>query len=97
MARCLDIAVNLLGLIGVLLLAAPALYAAKYGMLAARLKTAGPIDPNNAEAKKIHDDTLQAIAEHQSEWTSLLSGCLKGGTLLAGLSYLLGLAKALIT
>jgi hypothetical protein len=95
--RCLDIALNLIGLLGVLLLAAPAFYAAKYGILVARLKTAGPIDPNNAEAVKIHEDTLKELADHQSEWTPLLSRCLKAGTFCAGVSYLLGFVKALIT
>jgi hypothetical protein len=90
----MDIAVNFLGLVGVLLLAGPAFYAAKYGRLAARARASGPIDPKNAELVKIHENALLGLSEHQSSWTPALSRCLIGGTLCAGFSYVLALMKA---
>ena len=93
----MDIAANLAGLIGVLLLAAPAFYAAKYGLLAYRATEAGPIDPKDPSAVKIHDGVVRELTDHQSRWTPTLSRCLKGGTFFAGLGYLLGLAKAFMT
>jgi hypothetical protein len=95
--RCLDVAANLAGLIGVLLLAAPAFYAAKYGLLAYRLVEAGPIDPDDPAAVEIYESVVKDLTDHQSHWTPALSRCLKAGTFIAGLGYLFGLAKALMT
>ncbi len=91
----MDVAINAIGLLGVLLLAAPAVYANKYGRLIARLKSAGPIDPIDPRAQEIHGNALKALEDHRGNWTPALSRCLIGGTSLAAFSYVLGLIKAL--
>jgi hypothetical protein len=91
----MDIAANVLGLLGVAFLAAPVIYAAKYGSLVRRVRSAGPIDPQSPTLVKIHTQAINDLTAHQSRWTPLMSACLFAGTGCAGMSYLVGLIKAL--
>ncbi len=91
----MDTAANLFGLLGVFFLAAPVFYAAKYGSLVRRARASGPIDPANQALVRAHEQALRNLTDHQSRWTPLMSACLFAGTGCAGLSYLIGLIKAL--
>jgi hypothetical protein len=92
----MDLAINLAGLIGVALLAVPALYASKYGRLVARLSALAPVSEDQ-EARVAHEAALDALKEHQGHWSRSMSVCLIAGTALGGLAYLLGILKALLT
>ena len=87
-----DIVINGIGLVGIACLAVPALHANKYGKLIYRLSTIKGqfADPN---INKLRRELLQSLRELQSEWTPWKSRLLIGGTILAGLSYALGLIK----
>ncbi len=88
----MDTAANLLGLVGVALLAFPAFYAAKYGSLIVQVKN---IDPVDVRLKETHERAIKRLADHQGEWRPALSWCLRIGTLFAGASYLIMLMKAI--
>jgi hypothetical protein len=87
-----DIAVNATGLCAILCLAVPAWHANKYGRLAGRLvrsRTAYQ-SPTVQQSRR---NALASLRHLQNEWTVWKSNLLIIGTVLAGLSYLLGLLK----
>lgn len=90
-----DLVINGIGLLGVALLAIPALFANSYGRLMAKItKLDGPTITGNPALRRVRRDLVSAIRRKQGEWTPWKSGLLVGGTALAGLSYLLGMIKA---
>lgn len=93
----LEIASSVLRLIGVLLLAYPAFYAARYGWLAGRLRRSGPIDNDNPEAVKVYNGLMAKLATLQSDWTLTLSALLLLGTLCTVASSVLAVVKAILS
>ena len=88
-----DLAINLIGLVSVLAVSVPALYANRYGRLLYKL---AKLDSRSA-ALKIARAGLEADLQKQRDrWSWKNSVLLLGGTILAGLSYGLGVAKTLI-
>lgn len=87
-----DVCVNFLGLIGVALLAWPALYAARLARLAARLRAMRPLD-DTRRAKEIHAKVREQVEELRAGWNSGLNFCLLAGTGLTALSYAIGVLK----
>jgi hypothetical protein len=85
-----ETAANLLGFVGVLLLAWPAFYAARYGALFARLRKIDPLDPRLAET---HEQAKKNLQDKQGEWGPVLSWCLRLGVVCAAASYLVLLIK----
>lgn len=82
---------NLLGLIGVILLAGPAFYAAEYGSLVVRARAIAPVDERLQEE---HQKAIVALQNHQGEWRPFLGWCLKARTSFAGASYLILFIKS---
>jgi hypothetical protein len=90
-----DLIINCIGLLGVVLLAIPALFVNSYGRMLAKLaKLDGPTVMQNPALQRARRDLAAAIHRKQGDWTPLKGGLLVGGTALAGLSYLLGIIKA---
>lgn len=89
----MDALINLLGLAGVLCLAVPALHANKYGRLIARLSSSRAAYRNPAVAQ-MRKDTLAELHKLQNGWTRWKANLLLAGVMLAGASYVLGIAKA---
>ena len=81
---------NLAGLTGVCLLAYPALIVNRYARLLARLARI-PHDPTDDLAVELRQTTEQELAAIRDGWSRGKSGCLIGGTCLAGVSYALPL------
>jgi hypothetical protein len=90
-----DTVINLTGLIGVACLAVPAWYANKYGRLLARLHSSRTPYGGNA-GRTLRLAAAHALRQLQDEWTPWKGGLLIVGTMLAGISYLLALVKALL-
>ena len=91
-ARQWDVLINAVGLSGILLLAVPAFYANRYGRLLARIGTGEPSSP---DLKVKHAQLLKELKQLQESWTPWKGSALIWGTALAGLSYLLGILKAI--
>lgn len=89
----INLAVQALGLLSVVLLAVPALHAARYARLLSRLhripRSRGTVGQAAIEQARA---SLQA---QRDSWTRLKGFCLLAGTLCAGLSYALAFAVAL--
>jgi hypothetical protein len=90
-----DLVANGLGLLGVILLSAPVLYANKYARLVVKLRAAGTLG-DDERSSKLDSVALEALQEHQTKWTRWKSFCLLLGTTLTGLSYVVGLIKAAV-
>jgi hypothetical protein len=90
-----DLVSNAVGLIAVILLAQPALYAARYGRLATRLRNLTPID-DSPEARLIHDRAELELEDQGKVWGPSLNFSLLAGTVLAGLSYLIAILKLFV-
>ncbi|UYN97595.1 MAG: hypothetical protein KIT25_11935 [Enhydrobacter sp.] len=90
----MDVAANALGFLGVVLLAFPAFYAARYGVLVAKLAKIAPFDPLLRDK---HKEAIEGLRNAQSEWGPGLSWCLRIGTVLAGGSYFLQLVKPIFS
>jgi len=95
-AAPVEIASNIVGLVGLALLSVPVLYANKYANLIYRVHRSAP---NYADASIAADRQLAAeqLAALRDQWTPCKSRCLIGGTGLTALSYLLPLLKCLWT
>ncbi len=85
-----DLLINGVGLLGVVLLFVPAWHANKYAMLMARL---GTLHPTSLALRQKQQKTMQDLKKLRDSWTPWKGRALIWGTLLAGLSFLLGLAK----
>jgi hypothetical protein len=87
-----DIIINGIGLLSIACLSVPALHANKYGKLIYRLSTIKGrfADPN---INQVRHELLQNLRELQSQWTAWKGRLLIGGTILAGVSYVLALMK----
>jgi hypothetical protein len=81
------------GLLGVVLLAVPALHVNRYGRLLAR--TSGGEATSPALQKK-RTQLLAKLKHIQESWTFWKGASLIAGTILAGISFVLGLLKALL-
>ncbi len=92
----MEIASNIAGLLGLVLLSVPVLYANKYANLIYRVHRSAP---NYADASIAADRQLAAeqLGVLRDQWTPFKSRCLIGGTGLTALSYLLPLLKCLGT
>jgi hypothetical protein len=88
-----DVLINAVGLAGILLLAIPAFYANRYGRLLARI---GQDEPTSPDLKAKHDQLTKELKELQENWTPCKGNALILGTLLTGLSNLLGLIKGIV-
>lgn len=90
-----DLVSNAVGLIAVILLALPALYAAKFGRLATRLRNLAPLD-DSPEARNMHERARQELEDQRNAWGPSLNFSLLTGTVLAGLSYAIGILKLFV-
>ena len=82
----MDVLANLLGLVGVGLLAVPAFHVNKYALLIARL--AKPkVNIRAEELERKRKETLAELERLRDGWTPKKARCLVVGTLIAGLSY----------
>jgi hypothetical protein len=88
----MDLWVNATGLLGVALLSWPALYAAKLGRLAAKLRKLPPIDATQ-RAREIHDQVKRDLEEQRAGWSDGLNFCLLAGTGLTVLSYVIAIVE----
>jgi hypothetical protein len=90
-----DFLINSIGLGGILCLAVPAWHANKYGRLVAQLARSRTnfTSPAVREARKRNHAALKNL---QDEWTWWKSSLLIVGTALAGISYFLGMLKAVL-
>lgn len=89
----MDIAAQLLGLVGVALLAVPAVYVAQYAALAAKLNKAKKNRGSGwDETVKTALSNLQAKRDGWNKW---MTAALLGGIGAAGLSYIVGLIAAI--
>ncbi len=86
---------NATGLCGILCLAVPAMYANKYGRLIALLATSKTAY-ESPKVQESRDKALKALSDLQNTWTAWKSNLLIAGTLLAGISYVLGLLKVIL-
>jgi hypothetical protein len=86
---------NLAGLIGVAMLAYPALIVNRYAKLLANLSKLAPA-PSDPTEIQMREETMDAIAKIRDGWSFDESSCLMGGTCLAGLSYALPLLPVLL-
>jgi hypothetical protein len=91
----MDLLVNVIGFAGVLCLAVPALHANKYARLVARLAASKAPYKNPAVIAE-RGKVLVELRELQNAWTRWKANLLLAGVILAGASYLLGIAKALM-
>ncbi|WP_366653725.1 hypothetical protein [Fodinicurvata sp. EGI_FJ10296] len=83
-----------LGLVGVILLSFPAIYAEKYGRLLGRLNKLDKQRFSDAESEA-HATALSALADHRDRWTRGKSLCLFAGLAMAVLSYFIALIERL--
>jgi hypothetical protein len=91
MLRVANILIDILGFFGVGLLAIPALHASQYATQAARLSQARTHFAD-ADLRKRRADILKSLQALRDDWRPWKANCLKYGTILAALSYLLSLA-----
>lgn len=90
-----DFVSNVVGLIAVILLALPALYAAKFGRLATRLRNLAPLD-DSPEARNMHERAKRDLEDQRNAWGPSLNFSLLAGTFLAGLSYAIAILKLFV-
>jgi len=84
----MEIAANLLGLIGTLALLVPALYAAYIVRTASRLsRNAGLVEDSQIELRRTQ--AVEQVLNLQNKWNWKLAFCLFGGMSLGALSYIL--------
>jgi hypothetical protein len=88
-----DMLINAVGLAGIMLLAIPAFYANAYARLLARI---GTNEPRSPDLREKHSQLLKELRELQESWTPWKGNALIWGTILAGLSYGLGIIKAVV-
>jgi len=92
MVSCLEISAHVAGLIGVVLLAFPAFYVARYAYLAAKI--------SNSRAKlhpgweNVVEDAAKKLGVHRDSWGWGRFSALVAGTLAAAASYVLGFLEA---
>lgn len=91
-----DILTSLFGLVGIVLLAVPAIHADRYGLKISKLaRMTSPI--KSPLADEIKADAMSSLERVQFDWSWKLSACLRAGTLLTVLSQVLALYKAILT
>lgn len=90
-----DMLSNGAGLIAVVLLALPALYAAKFGRLATQLRNLPPLD-DTQRSREMHERARREIEDQRNAWGSSLNFSLLTGTVLAGLSYAIAILKLFV-
>jgi nicotinamide riboside transporter PnuC len=93
MVHGLNVGAQALGLLSVLLLAVPAFYAARYGKLLTNLYAAAG---SRQHAPEAFDEAARALTERRDSWTPRKAWCLRLGTMLAALSYLVALIAAVL-
>jgi hypothetical protein len=88
MVSQLEIAANLIGLVGALALFVPAIYAAQIVRAASRLsRNAGLVDDAEIEGRR--KTAIEEFLNRQNQWNWKLGLCLFGGMALSALSYVL--------
>jgi hypothetical protein len=92
----LDLISNLVGLLGVGLLALPAMYAARFGRLATRLRNLPPLD-GTPEAEARHARAGRELEDQRNAWSPGLNFALLAGTALTALSYVVAILKVFVT
>ena len=88
-----DALINAVGLVGIVLLAIPAFHASKYGRLLAKI---GTIKPDSSALMQKRKQLIEDLHALQDDWTPWKGNALIWGTILTGLSNLLGLIKAVV-
>ena len=91
-----DLWVNGTGLLGIVLLSIPILYANNYARAIARLNSLPSDYANDPEMKEIHDEIQRQLKKLETGWTRWKAAALIGGTIFTILSYVLGLIKAMV-
>lgn len=90
----MEVFADVLGFIGVVLLAVPALHVNKYALLMARLANA-KVRLRDDELAAKRDEVLKALATLRDDWKPWKAQCLLFGTIFAGLSYLVPVLAAI--
>jgi hypothetical protein len=90
----MEIAANILGLAGAILLIVPAYYGARIVYRASRLARNAGLIPD-AEIENRRKSAVEEILALQNKWNGVLAACLFGGMGLGIVSYMLLLLKEL--
>jgi hypothetical protein len=90
-----DMLSNAVGLIAVILLALPALYAARFGRLAVQLRNLPALDKTQASID-MHETARRKVEDQRNAWDPSLNSSLLAGTVLAGLSYAIAILKLFV-
>jgi hypothetical protein len=85
---------NITGLLGVLLLAIPALHVNHYALLIARI-SAPKVNVQSDAAARRRKELVNSLATLKSRWSPWKAWCLIGGTVCAAASYTLAIVARL--
>lgn len=90
-----DILIGLSGLIGIGLLAVPAIHADRHALKISKLvQMASPI--NSPLADDIKEEAVKSLVRAQFKWNWKYSTCLRAGTILTALSQVIVIFKAFL-